>query len=464
MAGVAVHEPWWDEAQAWLLARDASVGDLLSNDLAYEGHPPLWYLILMIPAKLGMPYKAINVTSALISIAGAAILLSLRSVPLLLRATIPFTFYSAYQYSVVSRSYVLIPPILFAIAALYAKRDERPVAFAALLALLSLVSVHGACLAAGLGLLFVIDLWRGRLDAKKITLSALAASALILTLAAVTLVVVLWPRADLVTGGEINLSFGASRLAGVAARAWTENVAPGLTIAPLLMAVLIAAWMWQRGVLLELVVLFAALLPISSMFFSRWHEGLFFWAIVFVLLLPARAERTPLLRIAGCTVMAGILALHCYWTARSLAYDIGSNFTGSRDAAAYIRTHGIDKTRLFGAGMRCLEVQPYFASNLFANYKTQGDKPFWNWSHANPWPYPNLEPNYAVMSRWLHAQLAARPDFFLASSGFRGEGSYAVTLRGRSDYREVARFSGGLFWKDRVLEHIDFALFQRVGR
>ena len=41
-----VHEPWYDEAVAWQIARSASVKDILFEIPHYEGHPPLWHLIL----------------------------------------------------------------------------------------------------------------------------------------------------------------------------------------------------------------------------------------------------------------------------------------------------------------------------------------------------------------------------------------------------------------------------------
>lgn len=33
------HEPWFDEAQSWLLARDANFFDLITKYLRYEGSP-----------------------------------------------------------------------------------------------------------------------------------------------------------------------------------------------------------------------------------------------------------------------------------------------------------------------------------------------------------------------------------------------------------------------------------------
>lgn len=44
------HEPWFDEAQAWLIARDCSWKELLTVRTHYEGHPPLWWMLLAIPA------------------------------------------------------------------------------------------------------------------------------------------------------------------------------------------------------------------------------------------------------------------------------------------------------------------------------------------------------------------------------------------------------------------------------
>lgn len=59
---IIFHEKWRDEAQAWLLARDLNINDLI-NQMSYEGHPPLWHLILMPFAKLGFPY----ITESIIS-------------------------------------------------------------------------------------------------------------------------------------------------------------------------------------------------------------------------------------------------------------------------------------------------------------------------------------------------------------------------------------------------------------
>src|SRR5260370_9759338 len=50
------HEPWNDEAQAWLLSRDLSLPQLLLHGLRYESHPPLSSLILCVPTPLPLGY------------------------------------------------------------------------------------------------------------------------------------------------------------------------------------------------------------------------------------------------------------------------------------------------------------------------------------------------------------------------------------------------------------------------
>ena len=44
--GAMHHEPWLDEAQSWLIAtRAGSLAEVFRNR-TYEGHPPLWHVML----------------------------------------------------------------------------------------------------------------------------------------------------------------------------------------------------------------------------------------------------------------------------------------------------------------------------------------------------------------------------------------------------------------------------------
>src|SRR5687767_4797692 len=54
----AVHEPWRDEAQPWLVARDAPN---MLEELDSETHPPLWYLLVFPLAKAGLPFVTLRI-------------------------------------------------------------------------------------------------------------------------------------------------------------------------------------------------------------------------------------------------------------------------------------------------------------------------------------------------------------------------------------------------------------------
>ncbi|KQN24723.1 hypothetical protein [Sphingomonas sp. Leaf38] len=63
------HRPWLDEWQALQLAlQSPTLADLFRN-LRYEGHPPLWYLMLRAGGALVGPYNALPVTAAMLAIA-----------------------------------------------------------------------------------------------------------------------------------------------------------------------------------------------------------------------------------------------------------------------------------------------------------------------------------------------------------------------------------------------------------
>lgn len=103
------HEPWYDEAEAWQIARCASVKDILFTIPHYEGHPPLWHLILAIPAKLNLPYElSLSLISLLFSALVVALFLKYAPFPEGVKVFVPFTYFAFYQYSVIARPYCMM--------------------------------------------------------------------------------------------------------------------------------------------------------------------------------------------------------------------------------------------------------------------------------------------------------------------------------------------------------------------
>lgn len=152
------HEPWFDEAQAWLIARDCSWKELFTVRTHYEGHPPLWWMLLAIPAKLGMPYeiglKSLNLMCAALMIW----LLEFKTkLPELLKVILPFSYFLCYQYGVTSRPYALMIAAMLLIAINWNNRNTKPWPVILSMMLLCATSSYGLAIAGMLALNWTIQ-------------------------------------------------------------------------------------------------------------------------------------------------------------------------------------------------------------------------------------------------------------------------------------------------------------------
>ena len=154
---IPFHEPWSDEAQAWLIARSSSVGEILSRRLHYEGSPGLWHVILRCLIVLHMPYGGMCWVSGAFAFAGIYVLLRYSPFPPVVRALLPFTFWMQFQYAVVARQYALTPLFVFCLCALWNRR--RPWAFAVCAGLLANLSLYSLVWAGALALLWLPGYW-----------------------------------------------------------------------------------------------------------------------------------------------------------------------------------------------------------------------------------------------------------------------------------------------------------------
>lgn len=140
------HEPWRDEADPWLMARDAPLAEVFRR-AGYVGTPMLWTYVLAPLARLGLPYPTLGFVNLAFAAAAAALVIAAAPLPLLTRVLLAFSFYLSYEYAAVARSYALAVALLFAIATLDSRRDRWPRAHGALIALLFNTNVHGMALA-----------------------------------------------------------------------------------------------------------------------------------------------------------------------------------------------------------------------------------------------------------------------------------------------------------------------------
>ncbi|MCM1478917.1 MAG: hypothetical protein NC085_04390, partial [Muribaculaceae bacterium] len=157
------HEPWFDEAQAWQIARCASLSDILFKIPHYEGHPPLWHLLLAPFAKTGMPYEfSLGLVNIAFSAAAVWVILFKTKLPDPLKLALPFTYFFFYQYGVISRPYSVMAFALMLCGIFYREKTQKPVRMVLSLALLCLSSAYGMAIAAGICVVWLIEEWNGK--------------------------------------------------------------------------------------------------------------------------------------------------------------------------------------------------------------------------------------------------------------------------------------------------------------
>lgn len=132
---LCLHEPWRDEAEAFMIAREYGLGEIW-RQLSSEGQPLLWFLILLVPAKLGVPFRLAGLISLFVCAAAAARFLRVSPLPKPLTWIILFSPLFTYYNPVISRSYCIALLLCVHLIGIRRSRRPRPVALGVAAALL----------------------------------------------------------------------------------------------------------------------------------------------------------------------------------------------------------------------------------------------------------------------------------------------------------------------------------------
>lgn len=130
------HESWEDESQGWLIARDLNPIEII-NQMKYEGHSFMWYFILAIFAKTGLPYEFSKIL--MIVIAGITGFLILTKSPYNIWVKILILFNAVFLYymPVFLRPYSIVPLMLICISIMNKNPEKYPVLYGLAVAILA---------------------------------------------------------------------------------------------------------------------------------------------------------------------------------------------------------------------------------------------------------------------------------------------------------------------------------------
>jgi hypothetical protein len=463
------HEPWADEAQAWQIVRTLPLGQIFPA-LSYEGHPGFWYVCLWALSRLHVSYFGMRCFAAVVGFLGVAVLVTTSPFPRFIKLSLPFTFYLAFQYAIVARSYVLVPLLLFLCAYFWPQRLRRPLTIALCLGLLASVALHAAVISGGLAIVYLIDLWLGRRE-RDFEVSAVrlySAAALLLGLYGASIWVAL-PAKDATGAGFVirpnhtqtqPLEAQQSQLpprypraeperrSSVRWLAWkiesrlaelTEGLMQPFWLGCAFWALL--TWKLFRARKLHYLIPAVFLVLLSHLYAFFWHSGLMLPCIIAILWMTWPEQlcfrKFPLYEQLPLLMLLLIAAEQISWAEFAFRFDHEHAYGSGAATAAFLKPYVVSKARIVEIGNDFLSVgvQPYFDHNIFLN---QSDAYYW-WSTRN-------------LSKFHYRKLLAeRPGIVIVEWRFRdypkAETIAALPLvqqlTGRG-YRNTHSFCGGL--------------------
>ena len=439
------HEPWADEAQAWLLARDASLWDLWTRLMHYEGSPGIWQTLLHIVVRIGLPYSAYRWISAALAFSAVCILVRYAPFPLFVRLALPFTYFLCYQYAVIARSYALLAPLMFAAAWMFQQAPKKPFLFSSLLCLIAGVSVHGVVIACCIWLTAyypVVLRWREwpRAERRRMILAAAIYGAVL-----VAFMLSAWPAKDVAFAehrGLGNLHFLGVVTKGTFAAAFT-----GDWISSVALVALSLSFLWRGGGWLFFASVTAILCVFGTLVYAQvWHFGIFFLAWLFAIWISSYRATITKPVIAAVAVVA---ACQVYWTAQALYYDWTEPYSGSLATAHYLERNGVPPGGLYAIGYSSTAIQPYFSSNLYSDFDSGGRAAYWDWSKRNPAD----DPTSLLRSR--------RRATVLVGYKIDGEREHWANLLRLLGYERIQHFEGSTFWQTRAFESESFDVYRQ---
>lgn len=411
---ILIHAPWHDEVQAWLMARDSNPWSLLFHYLRYEGHPGLWYLLLMIPAKLKLPLVFLNLLSVAFMALAAYLILFRSPFPTIIKVLLPFSYFFFYQYAVIARSYALIPPLLFSVAVLYRRKNERPLIYFTLLILLACVSLHGTLIALSLLLLHLGDLRKGWAALSPGSRKRNIVGLLMFALVLVIMIIMLVPPPDISSAQKYN--FGIKHFLTVTYHALDISLASHWFISFPALAVLLA-WLFKKKLLFMYLVLTVPLLVFFAVVYSVVHHyGILLFVLIFVLWLSFNDENLESGNIfkindscfkqAAVAALTVVLLFQIYYSVQSFRMEFKVKYSSSYSIAKYIKENHLEGKKINMVGMQT-PILAYFDDNIFSNYN-DGHKPcFWLYSKKNDYIAKVNEKN-------ILKAISDKPDYIIA--------------------------------------------------
>lgn len=383
LTGILTHEMWRDELQAWLITRDSSTLAELVRNMRYDGHPPLWYLLLYPLTRFTANPVAMQFLN--LGIATATAYIFARDAPFtkLQRVLFCFGYFPLYEYGIISRNYALGLLLIFCfcavvVAAVRAGRAKSYLLLSVILAALANTNAYGLMIAVAFALMLLYEAVSA-VDALRLFKARsfeIVASILLFAVAASLSILQMLPPED--SGNFVSWRLSGNFLdvemtLAIVWRAfvplpqhvphfWNTNlVASWWLMAALSCPILIVTSLVFASSRVVLVAYLSGMAAILLFTFTKFYGGIRHHGHVYILFiaclwlarnfprgqeLRSRSFKKLTLIAArpGEWILTGILLAHVVTAAIACGTDWIHPFSNSKHAADLLRAGGMDST------------------------------------------------------------------------------------------------------------------------
>ncbi len=406
------HEPWLDEAQAWQIGRCAGWEEIFFKIPHYEGHPPLWHIMLAIPAKMGCPYEiGLKAVALFAAAASGWILLFCAPFPRWMRMLLPFHYFFFYQYSIVARPYGYMGLLLLLEALNFHKKKEHPFRFVFLLCLECMLSAYGIVISGGIAVVWLFEIIDELIKERRIKTiwrDRRIAALILLLITAVLIIFQIMPREDTVIGTAgigkhpvqafcytFLLMLPDSTLTVIlnseGILKYMEFSAATLitgSILGLLMLAGISLFATKRRLAYFWIPYLMLAVFSAVVYFSVHHMGIVLQVCVFWIWITwtENSEERLLYRISrkagvgqkdlsilkycGKGILAVCLAVPVFWSISASILEVTVPYHFGRSTAAFIREYGLDKAFVMAEWIGSAQISGRSDAEIYGNMNT----------------------------------------------------------------------------------------------
>lgn len=186
------------------------------------------------------------------------------------------------------------------------------------------------------------------------------------------------------------------------------------------------------------------------MYCKEWHSGYLICTFIFSCWVLAE-ENYPLelsfrRNKIFYIIISFIFLTHIIWTIKCSIFDIKNSYSGSKNAAEYIKANNLDKQPITGLGFHVVALQPYFDHNIFSNIKNS----YWGWDKK-------------FSDEYYQNSLNLAPIIVVA---IRSISDYNDTnlIKIQKHYHKIYEANGELYAKGERKEYTTFIIYEKIQK